>query len=101
MYCVSWCHYADAVVDKWLSGKCTLYKQDMKNFSDDNVFLKITTFLWIILMLHLGHTSLFLETVMIKFMDPKGRGATYRSEGQGPRKTNTRFFILNVKYQLY
>ena len=78
MYCVSWCHYADAVVDKWLSGKCTLYKQDMKNFSDDNVF-----------------------TVMIKFMDPKGRGATYRSEGQGPRKTNTRFFVLNVKYQLY
>ena len=47
------------------------------------VFLKITTFLWIILILHPGHTSLFHETVTIKFIRP-------RAEGRGPRKTNTR-----------
>ena len=34
------------------------------------VFLKITTFLWRILILAPGHTSLFLETVTIKFMGP-------------------------------
>ena len=34
------------------------------------VFLKITTFLWRILILPPGHTSLFLETVTIKFMGP-------------------------------
>ena len=36
----------------------------MKKFSVDNVFLKVTTFLWIILILH---TSLFLEIVTTKF----------------------------------
>ena len=40
-------------------------------------FLKVSALLWIILILHPGHTSLFLETV-IKFM---GR--------RGPEKTNT------------
>ena len=34
-------------------------------------FLKITTFLWIILILHPGHTSLFHETVTIKFIGPR------------------------------
>ena len=51
------------------------------------VFLKITTFSWRILILHPGHTSLFLETVTIKFRGPRGRRPTYGAEGQGPRKT--------------
>ena len=58
------------------------------------VFLKITTFLWRILILHPGRTSLLLETVTIKFGGLRGRGAegrgpTYGAEGRGPRKTNT------------
>ena len=44
------------------------------------MFLKITRFLGLTLILHPGHTSLFLETVKIKFMGPRGRGA----EGRGP-----------------
>ena len=40
-------------------------------------FFKVTTFLWIILILHPGHTSLFLETVIIKF---GGRGAEGREK---------------------
>ena len=43
------------------------------------VFLKITSFLRIILTFHSGHTNLFLETVTIKFMGPRGRRA------EGPR----------------
>ena len=54
------------------------------------VFLKIITFLWLTLILHLGHTSLFLETVRIKYMESRGRGA----QGPGPRKTNTPIIIL-------
>ena len=57
------------------------------------VFLKITTFLGLNLILHLGHTSLFLETVRIKFMGPRGRGPTYGAEGRRPRKTNTRVYV--------
>ena len=60
-----------------------MYKQDMKKFSVDNVFLKITTFLWIILILH---TSLFLEIVTTKF----GGG------GPRARKTNTVPHIKNI-----
>ena len=37
-------------------------------------FLKITTFLWIILILHPGCNSILLETVTIKFGGPTGRG---------------------------
>ena len=37
-------------------------------------FLKITTFLWIILILHPGCNSILLETVTIKFGGPRGRG---------------------------
>ena len=49
------------------------------------VFLKVSTFLWIILILYPGHTSLFLETVTMKFGEPKGRGPVYGTEGWGPR----------------
>ena len=65
------------------------------------VFLKITIFLWLTLILHTGHSSLFLETVRIEFMGPRGRGAEGpRADiwGRGPRKTNTRF---NVKFSTY
>ena len=43
------------------------------------VILKITIFFWIILILHLGHTSILFETVTIKFMGLGGRG----TEGRG------------------
>ena len=45
------------------------------------VFLKITTFLRTNLILHPGHTSLFLRTVTIKFMGLRGRGPTHGNEG--------------------
>ena len=38
------------------------------------LFLKITKFLGLTLIPHPGHTSLFLETVKITFMGPRGRG---------------------------
>ena len=47
------------------------------------VFLKITTFLWRILIPHPNHTSLFLKAVTIKFRGPRGRGAKGRH--MGPR----------------
>ena len=37
-------------------------------------FLKITTFLWIISILHPGCNSILLEAVTIKFGGPRGRG---------------------------
>ena len=37
-------------------------------------FLKITTYLWIILIFHPGRNSILLETVTIKFGRPRGRG---------------------------
>ena len=50
-------------------------------------FFKVTTFLWIILILHPSHTSLFRETVIIKFGGAEG--LTYGAEDRGLRKTNT------------
>ena len=49
-------------------------------------FLKITAFLWIILILHPGHTILFLETVIIKFGGTEGRGPTYGARAEGREK---------------
>ena len=66
-----------------------MYKQDMKKFSVDNVFLKVTTFLWIILILH---TSLFLEIVTTKF----GGGREPRA-----RKTNTVPHIKNIYIYIF
>ena len=77
--------HADAGVGKWPGEKCTLYKQDTKNYSVNNIccMFKITTFLWRTLTLHSGHTSLFLETVTIKFWGPRAE-----CRHMGPRKTN-------------
>ena len=36
--CVYWCHYADAVVDKLLGGKCALCKQDLHNDVQEKQF---------------------------------------------------------------
>ena len=56
-----------------IDGKCTLYKQDTQKYSvdklccifeDNYIFVEN-------LILHPGHTSLFLETVTIKFGLPK------------------------------
>ena len=65
-----------------LFGKCTLYKQDIKNSS----VYDITTFLWIILILHPGHTSLLLETVTIKFMGPRAEGRHIKSRAEAQEK---------------
>ena len=78
-----------------LGGKCTLYKQDTKNSSVDNVcciFFKVTTFLWIILILHPSHTSLFLETVIMKFGGPRAEGREKQIPNKLPefnKRTNT------------
>ena len=61
------------------------------------VFFKVTTFLWLTLILHPDHSNLFLETVRIEFMGPRVRGA----EGlhMGPRKTNTSpIACVNINY---
>ena len=58
------------------------------------VFLKITTFLWIILILHPGHTSLFHETVTIKFIRPRAEGR----EKQIPEKQQYIFENFFLKY---
>ena len=50
------------------------------------VFWKITTFLWITLILHPGHTS--LESARIRLWS---RGPRADIWGRGPRKTNTPF----------
>ena len=50
-----------------------MYKQDMKIFSVFNVccIFKNSYIFWVILILLLSHTSLFFETVTIKFMGPR------------------------------
>ena len=62
--------------------KCTLYKQDKKNSSADNMcsIFEDSYVLWIILILHPGHSSLFLETVTIKFGSPRARRAEGREK---------------------
>ena len=49
-------------------------------------FFKVTTFLWIILILHLSHTSLFLETVIIKFGGPRAEGRHMGPRAEGREK---------------
>ena len=61
-------------------------------------FLKITTFLWIILILHPGCNSILLETVTIKFGGPRGRGprADIRADiwDGGPRAEKNKYPLL-------
>ena len=61
-------------------------------------FLKITTFLWIILILHPGCNSILLETVTIKFGGPRGRGprADIRADiwDRGPRAEKNKYPLL-------
>ena len=53
-----------------------MYKQDTKNSFVDNVccIFEDNYILWIILIFHRGYTNLILETVLIKFGGPRGRG---------------------------
>ena len=56
-------------------------------------FLKITTFLWIILILHLGCNSILLETVTTKFGGPRAdRRADIRD--RGPRAEKNKYPLL-------
>ena len=64
-------------------------------------FLKITTFLWVILTLYSGPSSLLLETVTIKFGGPRGRGPTYGGRDRGSRKTNTFCFVVHFAIAYY
>ena len=49
-------------------------------------FFRVTTFLWIILILHLSHTSLFLETAIIKFGGPRAEGGHMGPRVEGREK---------------
>ena len=51
----------------------------------------LNTFLWRILMLHPSHTSLFLETVTIKFRGPRDRGPRADIWGRGPRAEKNKY----------
>ena len=76
------------LVVKWLGGKCTLYKQDMKILLFiSKLYFFFIIFIFIIICIfeenyilmgnfkrHPGHTSIFLETVTIKFMGPRTGG---------------------------
>ena len=84
--------------DKWLGGiswveyiPCTKKTGKVLLFIMYVLFLKITRFLGLTLILHPGHTSQFFETVKIKFMGPRAESRYMgpRAEGRGPRKTNT------------
>ena len=84
--------FVDATTSRW---KMYLVQTRHKKFFCMLHFLKIATFLWIILILHPGHTSLLLETVIIKFGAPRRRGPTYEAEGRGSRKKNTHYYSNN------
>ena len=58
-------------------------------------FLKITTFLWIILILHPGPSSLLLETVTKKIWGPRGREPTY---GPGTKCREKKYPCLVVHF---
>ena len=62
-------------------------------------FFKVTTFLWIILILHPSHTTLFLETVIIKFGGPRAEKNKYPLESN-KRKELSLFKINNEDNEL-
>ena len=64
-------------------------------------FLKITTFLWIIIILHPDPSSLLLETVTKKFGGLRGRGPTYGARDRVPGKTNTPCLAVHFAIAYY
>ena len=62
--------------------------------------LKITTFLWVILMLHPGRSRLFLETVTIKFErgEPRGKESRAGIWGQGQRTEKNKYPLLGSTF---
>ena len=61
------------------------------------LFLKITTFLGLTLIIHPGHTSRFFETVKMKFMGPTGRGPRADEWGRGPRAEKNKYPSYDIK----
>ena len=56
--------------------------------------LQITTYLWIIFILHLGRRSLLLETVTIKVGGPRGGGPRIDMWGGGQRAEENKYPLL-------
>ena len=48
------------------------------------------------LILHPGHTSLFLETAKIKFKNPRGREPTYGAKGQEKQMPPKLVYFLDL-----
>ena len=55
---------------------------------------QITTYLWIIFILHLGRKSLLLETVTIKFGGLRGGGPRIDMWGGGQRAEKNKYPLL-------
>ena len=79
--------------DKWVGGIYTLISKTGKVllFIMYVLFLKITRFLGLTLILHPGHISLFLETVKVKFLGPR-----VEDQHIGPRTKKNKYptFVL-------
>ena len=76
--------FIDATIPRW---KMYLVQTRHKKFFCLQCmvhFFKVTTVLWIILILHPSHTSLFLETVIIKFGGSRDRHMGPRAEKNIP-----------------
>ena len=60
-------------------------------------FFKVTTFLWIILVLHPNHTSPFLEAVIIKFGGPRTEGRHMGPRAEGRQKQIPSFYDVHLE----
>ena len=94
-------------ITRW---KCTLYKKTRKilRLITRDVFFKVTTFLWRILILSPGYTSLLFEIATIKFGEPSGREPIWvdKNKYHGSTKTNAHFcsfiqwIVISIKIYL-
>ena len=60
----------------------------------------ITTYLWIIFILHPGRRRLLLETVTIKFGGPRGGGPRTDMWGGGLRAEKNKYPLLGVYFTI-
>ena len=84
--------------DKWVGGIYTLISKTGKVllFIMYVLFLKITRFLGLTLILRPGHISLFLETVKVKFLGPR-----VEDQHIGPRTKKNKYPTFVLLYFFY